>query len=348
MQRTIGACRRLAAAASLVVLATCGGGSGGAVPAMAGSKLFVSDGGQHAIGSMKDPNPGPGTFLLDRVITGSNTGLGSGGTPSPSTIPSMAIDAAKDSLYVATQTRVIVFDQASQANGNVAPSRSIVATVTKNGVLSQVNFYGLFLDTTNDRLYVAEPDGHVHVFDGASAVSGSVTPNRTIFPDFGPDTPVAPTGIAVDSGNRLYVGSSTSGPTGGSRIFRFDNASTLSTPSGSTTAANQTLTFAQGVEWFHLDGVNDRLYVAQFNGPIHVFNGASTLTSTATPNRTITLPPPGKFLFVDAANDRLYAAANNALFIINSAATASDPSVTATMLSIASADARFSAVAVKP
>src|ERR1041384_2470592 len=171
MQRTISTCRRLAAAASLVVLATCGGGGGG-VPATPGSKLFVSDGGQRAIGSMKDPNPGPGTFLLDRVITGSNTGFGSGGTPSPSTIPGMVIDAAADRLYVATQGRVAVFDQASQADGNVAPSRSILATVTKNGVLSQVNFYSLFLDTTNHRLYVAELDGHVQVFNNASTVSG--------------------------------------------------------------------------------------------------------------------------------------------------------------------------------
>ena len=348
MQRTIEACRRLAAAASLVVLATCGGGGGGAVPASAGSKLFVSDGGQHAIGSMRDPNPGPGTFVLDRVITGSNTGLGAGGSSSPSTIPSMAIDAAKDSLYVATQTRVIVFDQASHADGNVAPSRSIAATVTKNGVLSQVNFFSLFLDTANDRLYVAEPDGHVQVFDGASTASGTVAPSRTILPDFGPDTPIIPTGIAVDSGNRLYVGSSTSGPTGAARIFRFDNASTVSTPTGSTTAADRTLTFAQGVDSFYLDVVHDRLYVAAFNGPIHVFDGASTLTSTATPNRTITLPPPGKFVFVDAANNRLYAGADNALFIVNNADTASDPTVAATMLSIASAGARFSAVVVKP
>ena len=215
-------------------------------------------------------------------------------------------------------------------------------------MLSLVNFFNLFLDTANDRLYVAEPDGSVQVLNGASKLNGTVTPDRTILPDFGSDTPVIPFGIAVDAGNRLYVGSATVGPTGGLRIFRFDNASTVSTASGFTTPADRTLTFAQGPESFYLDTLNDRLYVALFNGRIQVFNSASTLTSTATPDRTITLPSPGKFLFVDTTNDRLYAAANNQVFIINGAHTASDSTVTATVLSLASPDSRFSAVVVKP
>ncbi len=122
----------------------------------------------------------------------------------------------------------------------------------------------------------------------------------------------------------------------------------MNTASGSTTPADRTLTFAQGPTSFHLDARNDRLYVSFFNGRIQVFDSASTLTSTATPDRTITLPSPGKFLFVDTTNDRLYAAANNLLFIINGAHAASDPTVTATVLSVASPDSRFSAVVVKP
>ena len=154
MERTTVTWRRLAAL--ILLLAACGGGGVATPPPQPGSKLFVSDGGRHAIGSMIDPNPGPGTSSLDRLITGSNTGLGSGGTPSPSTIPSMAIDAAADRLYVATQTQLLVFDRASQANGDVAPSRSIFAKVPKKGVLSLVNFFNVFLDTANDRLYVAD------------------------------------------------------------------------------------------------------------------------------------------------------------------------------------------------
>src|SRR5207248_3085651 len=111
--------RRLAALASLVVLAACGGGGAPASPPPPGSKLFVSDGGQHSIGSLIDANPGPGTFSVDRAITGSKTGFGSGGTPSPSTIPSMVLDTATDRLYVATQGRVAVFNQASKADGDV-------------------------------------------------------------------------------------------------------------------------------------------------------------------------------------------------------------------------------------
>ena len=157
----------------LLGLAGCGGGGGGG-SSTPPSKVFVSDGANHAIGSLVNANPSPGTFAVDRIIIGSSTGLGTaGGTPSYSTLPSIALDAAGDRLYVSTQTNVRVFDQAGTASGNVAPARTISSMVTKGAVLSSVNFFSLFLDTANNRLYVADADGYLFVFDGASTpISG--------------------------------------------------------------------------------------------------------------------------------------------------------------------------------
>src|SRR5439155_1740444 len=88
-------------------------------------------------------------------VTESGMGLGvPGGTPSISSIPSIALDAANDRLFAATQQSVVVFDNASTANGNASFSRSFTATVITDGITVRgVNFYGLSLDTTNNRLY---------------------------------------------------------------------------------------------------------------------------------------------------------------------------------------------------
>src|SRR5207247_2250872 len=70
-----------------------------------------------------------------------------------------------------------------------------------------VNFYGLSLDTTNNRLYTVDPAGEVHVFNNASTRSGTTTPDRTVTPDLGTFMVVTTFGIAVDkTRDLLYVG----------------------------------------------------------------------------------------------------------------------------------------------
>lgn len=202
----------------LFVLASCGGGGGGggsSTPAP-GSKLFIADGGNHAIASIINAAPTVNsTFNVDRAIQGSSTGLGSiGGTPSISSIPSIALDAAADRLFASTQNNVFVFDNASTASGNVPFSRSFNATVITDGVtLRGVNFYAISIDTANNRLYSADTTAEVHVFNNASTLNGpgSKTPDRTVTPNAG--SIIGTFGVAVDTTkDKLYVARSPTGP----------------------------------------------------------------------------------------------------------------------------------------
>ena len=349
MQRTTTAWRAFVALVFVMVLAACGGGGGGdsgGAPAPQGSKLFVSDGGNHAIGSQINANPGAGTSTVDRIISGPATGLGSGGTPSPSTIPSIALDISADQLYAATQTRLLVFNQASFAAGNVAPARTIISSVVKNTVLSGVNFFQLFLDTGNNRLYVAEPDGFVHAFDNASGLTGAVAPSRSIQTDLGGSATFQSIGIAVDTAaNNLFVGLAGSG---------FTNILIFNTQSGKSglTPPDQTLSFSTAPTSFYLDRGNNRLYVAVFGGNIQVFNNANSLT-TGTPAVARLIPlstvsTSSKFIFLDTTNDRLYAVANNQVFIVQSASTVKGVPFTVTQVTLSDANARFSSVIAKP
>jgi hypothetical protein len=273
------------------------------------------------------------------------------GTPSVSSIPSIALDAAGDRLYVATQTNALIFDNIGAANGNVPFSRLISATVAASvGPPHGVNFFGLSLDTTNDVLYTVDPAGEVHIFNNASSRTGQTTPERTITPNLGANTTIFTFGIAIDvSKNMLYVG--VQFPTSG--IIVFNNASTAATTPSTSLAPDRTLNFSLGVESFFLDTAHDRLYVAQFNGPILVFDSASTLATgtTPTPNRTITLGTTTNFVFVDTTHDRLYAVNNGTGYIINNASAADGPGPFAgdTVITVtASTPPLFSAVAVKP
>src|SRR5262245_28435980 len=198
---------RLAHALALLVLAGCGGASSPssppAAPATSPSKVFFADAANLAIGSLINPNPAPGIFSLDRFVAGPDTGLGTpGGASSVTSIPSIVIDADADRLYVATQGSALVFDRISTASGNVPRSRSLQSVVAGHAV----NFFRLHL-TANDVLYVAEQTGEVRVFSNASALDGSVTPDRTITPNIGA-TINSTSGVAVDiniARNKLYV-----------------------------------------------------------------------------------------------------------------------------------------------
>ena len=350
-------------AVALLALASCGGGGGGGGSAPPGSKLFVVDGGGHAIVSMINATPTVGTPIsIDRVVEGSSTGLGTPvGTPSISSIPSIALDAAGDRLFAATQTSVVAFDGAGTIDGNARFSRSFTATVITDGITARsVNFYGLSLDTTNNRLYTVDPGGEVHVFNNASTRTGTTTPDRTVTPNAG--TAIIGTfGVAVDSvKDKLYVGAFPNAAT--PFIMVFDGASTVNT----NTAPNQSLApdrtiTLPGAGAFYLDQANDRLYVAQSNGQFLVFNTPSALTGAPSANRTITFPvsTTQNFIFVDTTRDKLYAVNNDpggtqsALLIVDNASTASDtggptPMGIRIVLTSTNNNIRLSAVAVKP
>jgi hypothetical protein len=344
----LGSARRgwTALALALLFLAGCGGGSVGGPsvpPAPPPSKVFVADAANLAIGSLIDPNPGPGTLSVDRIVAGPSTGLGTpGGTPSVASIPSIALDAAGDRLYVAVQSSALVFDNIGTASGNVPRSRSLQSVVGGH----VVNFFGLHI-TAGDTLYAVEPTGEVRVFNNASTLDGSVAPDRTITPNIG--AAINSTfGVAVDAGNKiLYVGVVPSS----SRVIVFDNADTAN----ATVMPNRTVTFLAAVGSFCLDQDRDILYVAQSDGKILSFDGASTLTGTPAPKRTMTLPVPTTtssskqpFISVDVDNNRLYAVNGTTVFIVSGASVADDAMLGATQLTVSPTSTLFSAVAVAP
>jgi hypothetical protein len=342
--------KRWALALALTGLAACGGGGSvgpSAPPATPPpGKVFFADAANRAIGSLIDPNPPPGTLAMDRIVSGPDTGLGvAGGTPSESTIPSVALDAA-DRLYVATQSNTLVFDQIGTAGGDIPPSRSIAA--------SGVNFIHLSLDTRDDVLYTVDSAGEVHVFDSASTRNGQTTPDRAITPDLGGSAVASTFGLAIDVGrDLLYVGVATPS----SSIVVFNNAGTANTPSAPI-APNRTLSFATPVGSFFLDEARDILYAAQSDGRILVFDNASTLaTGTPTAKRIMTLPVPPTtasslqpFISVDTTNNRLYAVNGTTGFIVSGASIADDAMLAATQITVSSGggSSLFSAVAVQP
>ena len=341
---------------TFLALASCGGGGGGgggsSGPVTPPGKVFAVDSMNHAIGSMSNPNPGAGAFAVERIVSGSSTGLGTPCaicTPTPSNLPSIALDAAADRLYVATQLNTRVFDSISTANGNVS-SRSISA--------SGVQFLNIAIDPANNNtLYTVGSSGVVNIFSSAHTINGFVTPSRTITPDFGASTVISTFGIAIDATSRdlLYVGENFNGAT---NISVFSNASTADTTGGAALAPSRTFSFAIAPGAFYLDTVHDRLYTARFDGPILVYDIASGLSgAVGAASRTITLPvTPTSFsssqlyIFVDTTNDRLYAVNGSTGFILNGASTANDPITTYTQFSVTASSPTtvFSAVAVKP
>jgi hypothetical protein len=349
--------RRIGLALALLALTSCGGGGGGDSGPPA-SKLFVSDGGNHALISAINAAPTLANPLnIDRVVLGSSTGLGTaGGTPSISSIPSIALDAAGDRLFAATQSTVVTFDGAGTINGNTPFSRSFSATVITDGTtLRGVNFYGLSLDATNNRLYTVDPLGEVHVFNNASTRSGPTTPDRTITPNTA--NPVIGTfGIAIDrTRDMLYVGGV---PNAASQfIYVFNGASTANTNTmpNNSRAPDRTITLA-GAGSFYLDEASDRLYVARFDGVIWIFDNASGLTGTPVQNRTIDIGNGVQnFIFVDTSRNKLHGVANNpaannqsVLNIVDNASTADEPNITGISIFITANNIRLSAVAVKP
>jgi hypothetical protein len=355
----------------LFVLASCGGGGGGSSPPAPGSKLFVSDGGNHAIGSIINAAPTlNSTFNIDRVVQGSSTGLGTlGGTPSVSSIPSMALDAPNDRLFASTQLSLAIFDNASLASGNIPFSRRVTGLIPPSaGGPRGVNFLYIDVDKTNDRLYSVDPAGEVHVYNGISALNGTnLAPNRIITGDFGGATVNNVFGIAIDpTRNLLYVGLQLNTT---QTIAVFASASSADTTNIAPLAPTKQLTFTFGIGSIFLDVANDRLYLSQFDGKVLVLDSASGLASGApAANRTIDLT--GGFatiqfyIFVDTSRNKLYAVGNQPgvtaaqdqgfVLIIDNASTANDvppggPNASDGLgTNIVQSNIRLSAVAVKP
>ncbi|HMC30567.1 MAG TPA: hypothetical protein VKL99_07000 [Candidatus Angelobacter sp.] len=196
-------------------------------------------------------------------------------TPSATPTPTPGATPAQGKLYVsnAGADSIVRFDQALTASGNVPPAVTISGTNTQLTAPAYI-----FLDTTADRLYVANNgDFSILIFDNISTKSGNVAPERVIT---GTATSLlSPTDVSVDkTRNLLYVADNT-------QIEVFASASTAT--GGLTPTRTYTPGFA--VSAIFIDGANDRLYVAnQVGNAIDVYDNASTLAAGAiTASRTL-------------------------------------------------------------
>jgi len=146
-----------------------------------GDQLYVANWFGDSVTVYPSASTATGNIAPSRTISGALTTLNA-----PTTL---WLDKASDRLYVgnAIPGTVVVFDNASTATGNIAPSR----TITTGG-----SPYGLWLDAATDRLYVSDFGANrIYVFNGASTISGTPTPARTITTAFGP------AGLMFDPGN---------------------------------------------------------------------------------------------------------------------------------------------------
>lgn len=347
---TIRSGRLMAALASAALLSIslggCGGGGGGGDAAPAGpSKLFVADSENQAIGSLANSNPRPGTAAIDRVIIGPATRLGT-------SLRGLDYDAAADRLFVLTddteRQEILVFNNASVADGNVAPRR-LAGLPGSFGTSGSGALRALQFDAGRNLLYAANASGQVSVFANAGTASDAVASrqfvDRTVGTLFG-------TGMALDPGrDRIYLLGSWTDPTLPGMpslppmifINRFDNASTRS---GEVRSDHSASVDGQTFQWagLALDRTRDKLY-AGINGGVSVYDDASGALTTS---RRIVLPGGADQykLAVDSVHDRLYAIDGQRLFVIPNASTANGP-VAATAL-VAPDAGVLTAVAVTP
>ncbi len=235
--------------------------------------------------------PDEGT-ATPRVVKGRTTGFADFESDG------IAVDVGRDLAYVVTSSEVLVFEAASTMEGDVAPVRTMVMDGSDgyyvgveldeaNDRLYVTNYEGVFvvanastadgtvlpvakslagqmstitLDPVADILYVSgDYSNELYSFDGASTLTGVVTPTRTVI--WGKDTGdvYGSPGLWVDACNdRLYIGSNQTAKDG-TALYAIENASTFTGEVALTTSSVATM---GGREAIALTGDGtDRLYV---------------------------------------------------------------------------------------
>jgi 6-phosphogluconolactonase (cycloisomerase 2 family) len=135
----------------------------------------------------------------------------------------MTMDAANDRLYIANtgDLSILIYDNISTKNGNVAPTRSIAGLLTNLTTPTDVS-----LDKVRNLLYVAD-DIDVHVYSSASTINGNQAPARDL------TAPFAISAVFIDATNdRLFLADQQ-----GNSVAVYDHASTLATGTITATRA---------------------------------------------------------------------------------------------------------------
>lgn len=237
-------------------------------------RLYVADHDDFSIVIFDRISTQTGTLNLTptRIIAGSNTTL-----VAPA---DLFFDRVRNELYVLDDPNILVFNVASLSTGqnNIAPARTLQTSFAAGAA-------ALFVDVTSDRLFLADLDGAIAIYDNASALpTGAITPSRSIT---GSNTQLAnPAGIQLDGQGRLVV----------------SNTGTLSLPPSITIYAASTIT----------GGVNP--------APVAQISGSNT--GFATPMQIVVDPSgTGTAYLADATAARVavYANFNTATGNINAA-----------------------------
>jgi len=211
----------------------------------------------------------------------------------------LLMDTASNRLYVANQGggSILVFDNASTLNGNIAPTRVISGNATH--LASPID---VALDATNNLLYVADGTS-ILVFASALTVSGNTAPVRNI------NLGATMGGLFLDAtNNQLYV----TDP-GDNTVDRLDSASTqdvVGIVGGAIAGVDTKLSQPRGLV---LDG-SGRIIVSNSATPVSItaYPNASTATGDVIPVATISgsntrLQAPGQIaLNRSVANGELY------------------------------------------
>jgi sugar lactone lactonase YvrE len=175
-----------------------------------------------------------------------------------------------------TTNTLLRFDNAFTAIGNATPAATIFGSST---TFNFPNF--MFLDTANDRLYIADTrDISIVIYDNISTKNGNAAPSRIIA---GPlhTTLSTPVDVALDRGRDL--------------LYVADELEILVFAAASTTLGDvapvRTLSAPFAVSAIFIDANNDRLFAADPNGnAVAVYDHASTLNGSITANRAIQGP----------------------------------------------------------
>lgn len=194
------------------------------------------------------------------------------GGPTPTGSPSPTPSGAPGKLYVTNinNNSITRFDNASTADGNLAPAAVISGAATQ--IIAPRH---IFVDGAADRLFVAN-QGDVLVFDSVSTKSGNAAPSRSIS---GAATGIAsPADVAVDdTKDLLYVADTRD-------VLVFTSASTVN----GNAAFGHDIQAGFIIAAMYLDSANDRLFLADSAAnSINIYDGASGLNGRVAPSRSI-------------------------------------------------------------
>jgi 6-phosphogluconolactonase (cycloisomerase 2 family) len=154
----------------------------------ANDRLYIADTGDLSVVIYDGISTKNGNIAPSRIIAGATTNL--------LTPTDVSLDKVRNLLYVADDVDIHVFGSASTVNGNTAPVRDLSVPFAVSAI---------FIDGTNDRLYVADQAGNaIAVYDHASTLNGPITANRAV--QGATNTHLSnPGGVQVDGAGRLVV-----------------------------------------------------------------------------------------------------------------------------------------------